>query len=207
MLETPEVARNDEERVDQFHQEGGPRGAGVVVAGVDRHHHRVGLEPGDGGSGDLRLRVAVAGRDYHSRRLRQLTGIEAGEGQSAILLNDVTAWAGMGWAGEWDSKEGASGRVLTRSDGARCLGLNGAEIVFNPSATGAGLSQYLWELEQPAHAVANGYYMGCINRVGNQRLYPFQTHPFGQLLVDTAGGRVPGSVWAENMNTSGQQIQ
>ena len=51
-------------------------------------------------------------------------------------------------------------------EGARCLGLNGAEIVFNPSATVAGLSQYLWKIEQPAHAVANGYWMGCINRVG-----------------------------------------
>jgi len=77
------------------------------------------LEPGDHGTDDLRLRVAVAGRDYHSRRLRQLTGIEAGEGQSAILLNDLTAWAGMGWAGDWDTKEGASGRQLTRQEGAR----------------------------------------------------------------------------------------
>jgi beta-ureidopropionase len=51
-------------------------------------------------------------------------------------------------------------------DGARCLGLNGAEIVYNPSATTVGQSQYLWKLEQPAHAVANGYFMGCINRVG-----------------------------------------
>jgi beta-ureidopropionase len=51
-------------------------------------------------------------------------------------------------------------------EGARILGLNGAEIVFNPSATVAGLSKYLWELEQPAHAVANGYFMGAINRVG-----------------------------------------
>jgi N-carbamoylputrescine amidase len=53
-------------------------------------------------------------------------------------------------------------------EGARLLGLNGAEIVYNPSATVAGLSQYLWKLEQPAHAVANGYYMGCINRVGTE---------------------------------------
>ncbi len=53
-------------------------------------------------------------------------------------------------------------------EGARALGLNGAEIVFNPSATVAGLSQYLWKLEQPAHAVANGYFMGCINRVGTE---------------------------------------
>jgi beta-ureidopropionase len=51
-------------------------------------------------------------------------------------------------------------------EGARALGLNGAEIVFNPSATVAGLSEYLWKLEQPAHAVANGYYVGAINRVG-----------------------------------------
>jgi beta-ureidopropionase len=53
-------------------------------------------------------------------------------------------------------------------EGARMLGLNGAEVVFNPSATVAGLSQYLWKLEQPAHAVANGYFMGCINRVGTE---------------------------------------
>lgn len=53
-------------------------------------------------------------------------------------------------------------------EGARILGLHGAEIVFNPSATVAGLSQYLWKLEQPAHAVANGYFMGAINRVGTE---------------------------------------
>jgi N-carbamoylputrescine amidase len=51
-------------------------------------------------------------------------------------------------------------------EGARALGLNGAEIVFNPSATVAGLSQYLWKLEQPAHAVANGYFVAASNRVG-----------------------------------------
>jgi beta-ureidopropionase len=53
-------------------------------------------------------------------------------------------------------------------EGARALGLNGAEIVFNPSATVAGLSEYLWRLEQPAHAVANGYFVGAINRVGTE---------------------------------------
>jgi N-carbamoylputrescine amidase len=54
-------------------------------------------------------------------------------------------------------------------EGARALGLNGAEIVFNPSATVAGLSEYLWKLEQPAHAVANGYFVGAINRVGREQ--------------------------------------
>jgi beta-ureidopropionase len=53
-------------------------------------------------------------------------------------------------------------------EGARALGLNGAEIVFNPSATVAGLSEYLWKLEQPAHAAANGYFLGAINRVGTE---------------------------------------
>ena len=53
-------------------------------------------------------------------------------------------------------------------EGARLLGLRGAELVLNPSATVAGLSQHLWKLEQPAHAVANGYFMGCLNRVGTE---------------------------------------
>jgi beta-ureidopropionase len=53
-------------------------------------------------------------------------------------------------------------------EGARALGLNGAEIVFNPSATVAGLSEYLWKLEQPAHAAANGYFIAAINRVGTE---------------------------------------
>lgn len=53
-------------------------------------------------------------------------------------------------------------------EGARCLGLNGAEIVFNPSATVAGLSEYLWKLEQPAQAVANQFFVGAINRVGRE---------------------------------------
>lgn len=54
-------------------------------------------------------------------------------------------------------------------EGARALGLNGAEMVFNPSATVAGLSEYLWKLEQTAHAAANGYFMGAINRVGTEK--------------------------------------
>jgi beta-ureidopropionase len=51
-------------------------------------------------------------------------------------------------------------------EGWRALALNGAEYIVNPSATVAGLSEYLWKLEQPAAAVANGVYIGAINRVG-----------------------------------------
>jgi len=77
-------------------------------------------------------------------------------------------------------------------DGARCLGLNGAEIVYNPSATVAGLSQYLWKLEQPAHAAANGYFMGCINRVGEEKPWnlgkfygtSYFVNPRGQIIKE-----------------------
>ncbi len=55
-------------------------------------------------------------------------------------------------------------------EGWRALGLAGARIVFNPSATSRGLSAYLWNLEQPAAAVANEYFVGAINRVGVEPL-------------------------------------
>ena len=72
-------------------------------------------------------------------------------------------------------------------EGARVLGLNGAEIVFNPSATVAGLSEYLWKLEQPAHAVANGYYVGAINRVGYETPWNMGEFYGQSYLVDPRG--------------------
>jgi N-carbamoylputrescine amidase len=72
-------------------------------------------------------------------------------------------------------------------DGARVLGLNGAEIVYNPSATVAGLSQYLWQLEQPAHAAANGYFMGCINRVGTEAPWNLGKFYGSSYFVDPRG--------------------
>lgn len=79
-------------------------------------------------------------------------------------------------------------------EGARELGLNGAEIVFNPSATVAGLSEYLWKLEQPAHAVANQYYIGAINRVGTERPWnigefygqSYFCNPRGKIMVEAS---------------------
>jgi beta-ureidopropionase len=78
-------------------------------------------------------------------------------------------------------------------EGWRALGLAGAKIVFNPSATSRGLSMYLWNLEQPAAAVANEYFIGAINRVGKE---PFGTNDFygssyfvnprGQIVGDQA---------------------
>lgn len=51
-------------------------------------------------------------------------------------------------------------------EGARVLGLRGAEIVFNPSAVIAGPGEAIWKIEQPALAIANGYFVGAVNRVG-----------------------------------------
>ncbi len=77
-------------------------------------------------------------------------------------------------------------------EGARLLALHGAEIVFNPSATCAGISQYIWKVEQPAHAVANGFFMGNNNRVGVEkpwnigRFYgtSYFVNPLGQILAE-----------------------
>ena len=82
-------------------------------------------------------------------------------------------------------------------EGARELGLNGAEIVFNPSATVAGLSEYLWKLEQPAHAVANQYFVGAINRVGHEQPWDigefygqsYFCDPRGKIVVEASRDR------------------
>ncbi len=71
----------------------------------------------------------------------------------------------------------------------------GAEIVFNPSATSRGLSNYLWKLEQPAAAAANMYFVGAINRVGVEPLgdddfygTSYFADPRGQLVGEAASG-------------------
>lgn len=91
-------------------------------------------------------------------------------------------------------------------DGARCLGLNGAEIVFNPSATVAGLSEYLWKLEQPAHAVANQYFVGAINRPGVEEPWrmgefygqSYFCDPRGQIVAQ--GSRLEDDVVVADLN-------
>ncbi|NVM94312.1 nitrilase-related carbon-nitrogen hydrolase [Arthrobacter wenxiniae] len=66
-------------------------------------------------------------------------------------------------------------------EGWRVLGLGGAQIVFNPNASKPGLSNRLWELEQPAAAGANGYFVAVPNRVGAEK------QEFGDSAVDFYG--------------------
>ncbi|HSR14193.1 MAG TPA: nitrilase-related carbon-nitrogen hydrolase [Gemmatimonadales bacterium] len=77
-------------------------------------------------------------------------------------------------------------------EGWRALGLAGAKIVFNPSATSRGLSMYLWNLEQPAAAVANEYFVGAINRVGKE---PFGDNDYygSSYFADPRGQLVGGA--------------
>ena len=79
-------------------------------------------------------------------------------------------------------------------EGARMLGLNGAEMVFIPSATSRGLSQHLWQIEQTSHAIANGYFVGTINRIGIEKEFgnndyygqSYFCDPRGQFIGDLA---------------------
>eukprot|EP00658_Telonema_sp_P-2_P028973 TRINITY_DN220_c0_g1_i2.p1 TRINITY_DN220_c0_g1~~TRINITY_DN220_c0_g1_i2.p1 ORF type:complete len:227 (+),score=54.60 TRINITY_DN220_c0_g1_i2:155-835(+) len=47
-------------------------------------------------------------------------------------------------------------------------GLNGAEIVFNPSATVGALSEPMWPIEARCAAIANSYFVAGNNRVGTE---------------------------------------
>ena len=83
-------------------------------------------------------------------------------------------------------------------EGWRALGLAGAEIVFNPSATSRGLSASLWQLEQTSAAVANMYFVGAINRVGVEPLgdndfygTSYFADPRGQFVGDLASDNDP----------------
>lgn len=72
-------------------------------------------------------------------------------------------------------------------EGWRALALNGAEYIVNPSATVESLSQYIWQVEQPAAAFANGLFIGAINRVGVEA--PWNTGKFygSSYFVDPLG--------------------
>jgi len=78
-------------------------------------------------------------------------------------------------------------------EGWRALGLAGAQIVFNPSATSRGLSAYLWQLEQTSAACANMYFVGALNRIGIEDLgdndfygTSYFADPRGQFVDGTA---------------------
>ncbi|KAL0267112.1 UNVERIFIED_CONTAM: hypothetical protein PYX00_009469 [Menopon gallinae] len=86
------------------------------------------------------------------------------------------------------------------------FGLNGAEIVFNPSATVAHVSEHLWGIEARNAAIANSYFTCAINRVGSE-VFPNEFtsgdgsgahkdvgHFFGSTYITAPDGtRTPGA--------------
>ena len=104
----------------------------------------------------------------------------------------------LGWP-VWDTAVGRVGVYICYDrhfpEGWRALGLAGAQIVYNPSATSRGLSSHLWKLEQPAAAVANEYFVAAINRVGVEEYgdndfygTSYFVDPRGQFVGDVASG-------------------
>lgn len=127
---------------------------------------------------------------YRKQHIPQITVNEAGSG---FLEKFYFKPGNLGYP-VFDTAFGKVGVYICYDrhfpEGARLLALNGAEIVFNPSATVAGLSEYLWKLEQPAHAVANGYYIGAINRVGVEGPWNMGEFYGQSYLVDPRGSFV-----------------
>jgi len=85
------------------------------------------------------------------------------------------------------------------------FGINGAEIVFNPSATVGALSEPLWPVEARCAAIANNYFVAGINRIGTETFPNAFTsgdggpahndfgHFYGSSYVAAPnGGRTPG---------------
>ena len=79
-------------------------------------------------------------------------------------------------------------------EAARCVALDGAEIIFYPTAIGnpggyepaEGNWQEPWELIQRSHAVANSVHIAAINRVGQEGVCRF----FGGSFVCDAFGKI-----------------
>ncbi len=75
---------------EQFHVEARVRRLNELGFAVDE----VRLETEESGAERVRLSFCVAGRTFHSDQLRRLTGLEVGEGQATILMNDLRSHIG-----------------------------------------------------------------------------------------------------------------
>jgi len=94
-------------------------------------------------------------------------------------------------------------------EGARLTALQGASVLFYPTAIGwhphekqsHGASQRsAWETIQRAHAIANGVYVAVVNRIGHERSEPdapglefwggsFLCDPFGVVIAQASNDR------------------
>ncbi|HMX61905.1 MAG TPA: carbon-nitrogen hydrolase, partial [Candidatus Sumerlaeota bacterium] len=100
----------------------------------------------------------------------------------------------------WDTKYGRIGVLVCWDqwypEGARLTAMQGADILFYPTAIGwhehekeeFGTAQYdAWQTIQRSHSIANGVYVCSVNRIGKEESVEFfggsfVSDPFGRLL-------------------------
>ncbi|HQZ40241.1 MAG TPA: carbon-nitrogen hydrolase [Vicinamibacterales bacterium] len=111
----------------------------------------------------------------------------------------------------WPTSQGTIGVLICWDqwfpEGARLTALQGAEILFYPTAIGwhpkertkYGKAQHdSWELIQRSHAVANGCYVCAANRIGHERILDARGKPvsrdgiqfWGQSFVASPDGQI-----------------
>jgi N-carbamoylputrescine amidase len=95
-------------------------------------------------------------------------------------------------------------------EGPRVFGLHGADLLFIPTAT-KGSYKYLWEVELRAHAIANGLWVGGVNRVGQEDQMDFYgssffTDPRGQIVAQT-GDEGDAIVYADIDYTKNKEVR
>ena len=73
---------------DRYRVEGTIRRLNELGFAVDE----LSLQPDRSDPSRMRVRVAVGDRRYHAQHLQELTGLDVGEGQAAILLGDLHAY-------------------------------------------------------------------------------------------------------------------
>jgi len=84
-------------------------------------------------------------------------------------------------------------------EAARLTALQGAEVIFYPTAIGwhpkekeeYGEAQHgAWQTSMRGHAIANGVYIGAVNRIGHEKLTPDGIEFWGQSFVSDPFGRL-----------------
>lgn len=154
--------------------------------------------------------VANAGEYYNTAAVIDADGSLLGTYRKHHIPNLPAFWEkfyfrpGNGGYPVFDTAVGRVGVYICYDrhfpEGWRELGLNNAQLVFNPSATKPGLSNRLWEIEQPAAAAANQYFIAANNRIGQEtaEFGPDAPHFYGSSYFVDPRGNFVGEIASED---------
>ena len=150
---------------------------------------------------EMQITASLVPADHHSKRQRSAP-VSSSPASLRATLDDSPMrrfqWAAVAVCVLLNMLDGFDVLVMafTGKSVSTEFGLNGAQLVYNPSATHRGLSSHLWRLEQPAAAVANEYFVAAINRVGVEEYgdndfygTSYFVDPRGQFVGDTASDK------------------